>query len=516
VLTLAPSCWAIEARRPVCSAPRGLAREGDRLHVACAGGELVSLPARGGGAVRTVTLDRDLRDVVVAGDGRLFVTTFRSAQVLVVGADGAVAARLAPPSVGSRSRPRPPGVAPTDDPFVPSVAWRAAPRPAGGVYLLHQRAFSGVMGTEPGRYYGSQDPCTSVVETVVTALESGGAPRVSSWLARATVPLDLAVSADGARLALVSAGNSHVGDIGAEVFVARAEAFTEPANAPGCVTPEVPLELRTTSGARPPEDAAAEFPGGLRVIRAYPVRGEPVAVAFERNGHVVVQTREPATLQLPRLGRTIWLSDRSRYDTGHAIFHGNAGRYIACASCHPEGGDDGRVWRFAFSGARRTQGLRGGVLETPPFHWDGDIRDVGHLVEDVFVKRMTGPRLASEQMTALKQWIDGLPLLATPAPRDPRAAERGRALFARHGCLGCHGRGSPAVSGNVDVGTGKPFQVPSLRGLVYRAPYMHDGCAATLADRFAPGRCGGDGRHGQTASLEASEIADLVAYLETL
>ena len=31
-----------------------------------------------------------------------------------------------------------------------------------------------------------------------------------------------------------------------------------------------------------------------------------------------------------------------------------------------------------------------------------------------------------------------------------------------------------------------------------RAPYMHDGCATTLADRFT--KCGGDARHGNTAS----------------
>jgi hypothetical protein len=44
---------------------------------------------------------------------------------------------------------------------------------------------------------------------------------------------------------------------------------------------------------------------------------------------------------------------------------------------------------------------------------------------------------------------------------------------------------------------------------------MHDGCAKTLADRFvAP--CGGGDQHGVTSHLGAAQIADLVAYLESL
>lgn len=65
----------------------------------------------------------------------------------------------------------------------------------------------------------------------------------------------------------------------------------------------------------------------------------------------------------------------------------------------------------------------------------------------------------------------------------------------------------------VDVGTGGAFQVPPLVGLGWRAPFLHDGCAATLADRF--GSCA-TSQHGSTGSLSAGEIADLTAYLETL
>ena len=106
------------------------------------------------------------------------------------------------------------------------------------------------------------------------------------------------------------------------------------------------------------------------------MRGEPIAVAFDGTGRVVVQTREPSALFVVAgaAGTTsISLSSVSRADTGHAIFHGNAGGMIACASCHPEGTEDGRVWNFSCEGPRRTQSLGGGLAGTEPFHWNGEL-----------------------------------------------------------------------------------------------------------------------------------------------
>ena len=98
VVTLDPVARVILARRAVCSAPRGLVYqpETDSIHVACAGGELVTLPAGGGDATRVLHLERDLRDVVLDGN-RLLVSRFRSAQLLVVDAGGIKRARPARP-----------------------------------------------------------------------------------------------------------------------------------------------------------------------------------------------------------------------------------------------------------------------------------------------------------------------------------------------------------------------------------------------------------------------------------
>ena len=71
--TIDPASWTVTATRTVCPAPRGAAwdKATDIIYVACAGGELVSMPAAGGAAVRTVVLDRDLRDVAIY-NGQLY------------------------------------------------------------------------------------------------------------------------------------------------------------------------------------------------------------------------------------------------------------------------------------------------------------------------------------------------------------------------------------------------------------------------------------------------------------
>jgi len=131
---------------------------------------------------------------------------------------------------------------------------------------------------------------------------------------------------------------------------------------------------------------------------------------------------------------------------------------------------------------------------------------------------MSGPVTTSDHVESLFRWIDKIPRMEPPAAEDPAAVERGRALFNQSdvGCASCHNGEKLTNNATVNVQTiGGPFQVPSLRGLAWRAPYMHTGCAPTLADRFGSS-CGGGDAHGQTSKLTAEQRADLVAYLDTL
>jgi mono/diheme cytochrome c family protein len=156
-------------------------------------------------------------------------------------------------------------------------------------------------------------------------------------------------------------------------------------------------------------------------------------------------------------------------------------------------------------------------MGTAPFHWDGDLPTVSRLMSEVFVSRMRGPQVDEAYVGALGTWIDKIPTLPTGAPRNATAADRGRRLFhdAKVGCASCHNGEMLTNNTTVEVGTGRQLQVPTLKGIAFRAPYMHDGCAPTLKDRFG-GKCGGGDRHGVTSKLTAAELDDLVAYLETL
>ena len=142
------------------------------------------------------------------------------------------------------------------------------------------------------------------------------------------------------------------------------------------------------------------------------------------------------------------------------------------------------------------------------------------LVDEVMVKRMGGVPQSVDAKAALQHWLFQLrPPAAIVDASDPHAVS-GRALFesASVGCSGCHSGSKLTSNQNVYVGTtvkGVTLQVPSLHGVGYRAPFIHDGCAATLHDRFDPA-CGGGDLHGNTSQLNGAQVGDLIAYLNSL
>jgi len=224
LVTLAPAPWRIIGRRDVCTAPRGVAYDDDQrqIHVACADGELVSLPVAADALpVRRLQLDRDLRDVVVDGDV-LLVSKFRSAEVLTVDRAGDVIDRRAP---GSRRTVRPvtmggssgggsAGGLPIDTSggssdganalMTPSVGWKMVGVRQGEALILHQRGLQGEVSETHGGYSGQG--CGGIVETTISrvGLLGDDGPRPS--LPAGPVAVDLAVSPDGDRIAVVSPG----------------------------------------------------------------------------------------------------------------------------------------------------------------------------------------------------------------------------------------------------------------------------------------------------------------------
>jgi len=507
VATIDPVTGTLLARRALCAAPRGLAVDPmtQTLHVACAGGELVSIAADPTTQTpsRTLLLDRDLRDIVVKGD-RLLVSTFRSAQVLVVAANGAMGARLVLPTDGLAG--------------APSVAWRMIEGPGNETFLLHQRNTLTAVGTS-ARAYGQGDPCSNVIvsSTVSVIPDDGSSITSRASLLGAVVAADAAFSPDGSKIAVVALGG---GDGQAQVQFFDSVVTSSAQNAFSLMCPSVsvssPLVIGSEQNVGPADRAGLPNPADY-----LPPNGQVVAVAYDRLGNVVVQSREPATLQiLTQRVEPVVLSTDSRFDASQLLFHTATSAQIACVSCHPEGGEDGRVWIFHTLGAppfsRRTQSLRGGIMNTAPFHWNGDESGLAAIMIDVFQGRMGGGQVDAAGVAALGRWLAQIPTIPVSHWSDEATVARGKTTFTSAGCTTCHSGADFTNNMNVDVGTGQAFQVPQLHGLGFRAPYMHDGCAPTLRDRFTPGACGGDARHGGVNALSSGQVSDLIAYLDTL
>jgi cytochrome c peroxidase len=261
-----------------------------------------------------------------------------------------------------------------------------------------------------------------------------------------------------------------------------------------------------------------------------PLTDPAIAVAYNPANplQIVAQTQQPSQLVIidnasrpfEAPTRVIQIADpATTLDTGAQLFHRDSGGGIACASCHPEGTEDGKVWKFSGIGERRTQALDVGLEGTAPFHWDGELAGVGELMSEVFVARMGGINESPERLGGLERFLFAFRPIARLRDASDEAVGRGQVLFesAETGCTTCHNGDRFTNNRSFDVGTRSQaaLQVPSLVGIGYRAPFMHNGCAETLTGRFDPA-CGGGELHGNTAALSSEEVADLVAYLESI
>jgi hypothetical protein len=187
----------------------------------------------------------------------------------------------------------------------------------------------------------------------------------------------------------------------------------------------------------------------------------------------------------------------------------------------------------------------------------GDFRPVGKLPDPE-----TQWRYSDEQLYALSMYIYSLKPPSNPNRFDP-AAQRGKIVFEREGCAGCHTpplytnnkltsatgfavpeehkakfeilpvsvETDPVLALETRRGTGY-YKVPSLKGVWYRGPFEHNGRAATLEDWFDPNRLRDDyvptgfaGRgsvarrvngHPFGLRLSTEDRKALIAFLRTL
>jgi DNA-binding beta-propeller fold protein YncE len=229
--------------------------------------------------------------------------------------------------------------------------------------------------------------------------------------------------------------------------------------------------------------------------------------------------------------------------------------YIACASCHLDGGSDERVWDFTDrgEGLRNTVTLRGraGLLHGN-VHWSANFDEIQDFENDIrggfggegFLsdaaynagtrrQPLGDPKNGlSPDLDALAAYVSSLDDTGRSPFRNANgtltsAGAAGRVLFDQLRCAACHaGREfTDSQSGfRHDVGTLKPssgqrlgqpldgIDTPTLSGVWETAPYLHDGSSPNLLHVLTTANA--VGAHGAVGSLSTAEQQQLVSYLQ--
>ncbi len=221
--------------------------------------------------------------------------------------------------------------------------------------------------------------------------------------------------------------------------------------------------------------------------------------------------------------------------------------YMSCASCHLGGGHDGRTWDFTNlgEGFRNTTDLRGkGRKGHGRFHWTANFDEIQDFENQIRVfsrglgimkdsdfnvskDPLGAPKKGkSKELDALAAYLESLKESGTSPHTNNGSlttqAVKGKSLFNSLQCVSCHG-GSDFTDSPTnklhDIGTIKMtsgsrisasltgLDTPTLRGLWYTAPYLHDGSAATLTQAINAHT------KGVNKPVNKADMDDLVSYL---
>jgi mono/diheme cytochrome c family protein len=412
----------------------------------------------------------------------------------------------------------------------------------------HARAVTGDATVRTRSSYGGEGEAAVVSERGMNAVVlDGAAPRVVFGPAPTCLLPRAAVFAAGALL-VACADSEDVewirGPLGLPRF-AEDRGVARPMQALAVPKMRGPMFRRTATGMD-------EIVGNVKSLRAFGLLGsspdrlsktsvgagitglafdpsEELAVAWAQDDRTLGVLRaqgaeEPKVLGLVRIERAAAEPDGARLvSLGRRVFHTSGDARLArdgraCASCHPDGLDDGLTWATP-DGPRQTPTLRGRVEGTAPYGWLGR-RDTLHAHIEQTIQRLGGRGLLNDE-------VDGLAAYLTSMRAPPRhlvagatSVKEGAAIFA-DACGSCHQPGMDFSDGeNHDVKSRvkgdlvAAFDTPSLRRVEGTAPYFHDGRYADL--RSAVVGTEGTMWRAPAGGLRPGELESLLVYLRSL
>jgi mono/diheme cytochrome c family protein len=205
--------------------------------------------------------------------------------------------------------------------------------------------------------------------------------------------------------------------------------------------------------------------------------------------------------------------ERLFYD-GRLSHHG----WMSCHSCHTDGHSNGllndNLGDGAFGAPKRVLPL-GGVTQTGPWAWNGQMNSLELQISKSVETTMRGKGIRDDQAQALVAFLETVAPAPPAAELDAAAIERGRRVFESQNCKRCHAPPTYTSPGAYDVGLkdeldAVQFNPPSLRGVGQRDTLFHDNRARSLTEVF------GKFKHQLQGDPPQRDLADLAMFLRSL
>jgi mono/diheme cytochrome c family protein len=330
-------------------------------------------------------------------------------------------------------------------------------------------------------------------------------------------PWAVTCSADGRTLAITHAGTHEVSLVDLPPLLAKLAGLDDQARAE--VAQQLPflVGLRKRVALKGNGPRAALFAGSELYVAEYFSDSLSVVEAADapdaRSEVRSIALGADAPLDLIRRGEMLFHDARLCFQS-----------WQSCASCHPDGRADALNWDLLNDGYGNPKNTKSVLLahETPPAMILGvrgsaeaavraGLRHIQFAVRPETDLRAIDAYLKSVQPVPSPYLVDG-----EPGP----AAQRGRAVFRKAGCDACHNGPLLTDLGLYDLGMGRgpdmarPMDTPTLIEVWRTAPYLHDGRAADLRSMLIEHNA--QDAHGHTSALSEAELADLLAYLQSL
>jgi mono/diheme cytochrome c family protein len=349
-------------------------------------------------------------------------------------------------------------------------------------------------------------------------------------------PWGVTTSGDGKTICVSFAGTHEIGLIDAPALLAKLAGLARAAGA---------AERRTAAYGTAEATTAADVPNDLAFLeglrrrikldgngpRGLVARGAKLYVAeyfSDTLGVVDLQSRalHPAR-QIP-LGAKPRPSLERR---GEMLFNDATiclQHWQSCASCHPDGREDGLNWDLPNDGLGNPKNTRSLLLvhEGGPAMSLG-VRDSATAAVRAGIKGILFAVRPEDDVQAIDAYLKSLDPLPSPhllpGGNLSAAALRGQKVFydPHVGCAACHPPPFYCDKRSHDVGSAGRYDLPTDRFNTPRlvecwrtAPYLHDGHWLTIEELLVKGRHGF--KTGTHRPLSSQELDDLVEFVLSL